>query len=50
MGQKTLRRSKKRFPSARKAWEDIADKTGWEPSDVVKKDHTRTHWRWVIRT
>lgn len=41
---KVYRRSRKRFPTARKAWADIARKTGLTASSVTAKAHTRRQW------
>ena len=42
-----ITRSKNKFDTARKAWQDIASKTGLEPIDVSKSQHTSTQWRWA---
>lgn len=47
---KYLRRSKKLFATARAAWRDIGDRTGYKPADVSKKAHTRTHWVFQMKS
>jgi len=41
-----LIRPKSRFESARSAWSDISDKTGYKASQVKPK-HTKKAWRWL---
>ena len=48
MAERTVRRSKSKFKTARQAWSDIANDTGLTPKNVVRKEHTDKEWVWVV--